>query len=72
MKSYLQVPKEEGEDEADAEAHKPGHQQEGYGLRVLELLQHRHPLRHLARRLSEHLHTDLNNFNRLVRLIECF
>lgn len=49
------MPEEEGEDETDAEAHEPSDQQERGGLHVLELAQHRHPLRHLAGGLREHL-----------------
>ena len=51
----LQVPEEEGEDEADAEAHEPGHQHERDALDVGEVAQDGHPLRNLARRLGEHL-----------------
>ena len=35
---YLEVPEEEGEDEADAEAHQPGHEQEHLASKKMQLL----------------------------------
>lgn len=49
------MPEEEGEDEADAKAHEPGHEEERAALDVGKVLEHRHPLRDLTRRLGKHL-----------------
>lgn len=55
--SDLQMPEEKSKNEADAEAHEPGDEQERGRLHVLKLAQHRHPLWHLAGRLCENLST---------------
>lgn len=49
------MPEEEGEDEADTEAHEPGDEQERSCFDILELSQHGNPLGHLPRGLREHL-----------------
>lgn len=50
------MPEKERKDEAYSESHPPRDEQERGGLHVLELPQHRHPLWHFTRRLSENLH----------------
>lgn len=49
------MPEEKSKNKADAEAHEPGYEEERGSLHVLELAKHRHPFRHLASRLCEHL-----------------
>lgn len=50
----LKMPKEESKDQPDAESHEPRDEEERGALEILELLQHRHPLRYLPCRLSKH------------------
>ncbi|GBM97882.1 hypothetical protein AVEN_205307-1 [Araneus ventricosus] len=50
----LQVPEEEGEDEADAEAHEPGDVEEGSVAQVGEGTHHGEPLGQLTSGLREH------------------
>lgn len=50
----LQVPEQEGEDQADTETHEPGDEEERGALQIFELLQHGHPFWDLPHRLSEH------------------
>lgn len=52
------MPEEKSKNKADAEAHEPCDEQERSRLHVLELAQHRHPLRHLASRLCEYLRAN--------------
>ena len=50
----LQVPEEEGEDEAHANAHPPGDEQEGHAAHVLQLVEHHRPLGDLHHCVGEH------------------
>lgn len=56
----LKVPEEEGEDQADTEAHEPGDEQKGSAFEILELLQHGHPFRDLSHRLGEHFRLEID------------
>lgn len=49
------MPEKKRKDEAYSESHEPRDEKERGGLHVLKLLQHRHPLWHFTRRLSENL-----------------
>ena len=58
---HLQMPEKKGENEANPDAHPPGHEKERLAPKCLELLQHHQPLRQLFVRLGEHprLHTKI-------------
>ena len=52
-KCHLQVPEEESEDQADAEAHEPGDKHERGAFDVGKVTKDGHPFRDLAGRLGE-------------------
>lgn len=52
--SYLQMPKEEREDEADSKAHEPGDENEWRTLDILEVFENRDPFWYLPGSLGEH------------------
>lgn len=56
----LQMPEQKGEDQANAEAHEPGHEKEGCGFQIFKVGQHSHPLWQLLGRLGEHLGLGTN------------
>lgn len=56
----LEVPEEKCENEADAEAHKPGDEEEGATFEVGKMFEDCYPLRDLSHSLGKHLCLQYN------------
>ena len=67
-KSHLQVPEEESEDQADAEAHEPGDKHERGAFDVGKVTKDGHPFRDLAGRLGENF--ALSNKKKSFRILD--